>query len=173
MLKVISIFLFTVFIGCVSTKNTEKTTFWQSWNDVSIKEKIKKKPILIDIYTDWCVYCKVMDNTVYKSDSVVNYLQQYFYSYKLNAEKNDSVVWNNTLFNYNSRYQVHDFAVHLTKGNIAYPTTAIVDLDGNSFFETGALNLRQMEFLLRYFIEAHPYNISKENFSKIFKNRWK
>lgn len=173
MLKVISIFLFTVFVGCVSSKSSSKTKFWQSWNDVSIQEKIKKKPILIDIYTDWCVYCKVMDNTVYKNDSVINYIQQHFYSYKLNAEKNDTIVWNNTSFNYNSKYQVHDFAVHLSKGNIAYPTTVVIDIEENSFFETGVLKLKEMEFFLRYFIEAHPLNISKENYSKNFKNRWK
>jgi thioredoxin-related protein len=173
MVKVISIILLIILVGCSSVKNSSKNSYWQSWKQVVELNMNHEKPILIDIYTDWCVYCKVMDNTVYKNDSVIQYLKKHFYTYKLNAEKNDSVFWKNTFYQFNDRYRVHDFAVFLTKGNIAYPSTVVLNNDGTSFFEVGALKLKEMEFFLRYFVEAYPYNISKEDFTKKFKPRWK
>jgi len=113
-----------------------------------------------------------MDATTYRKDSVVTYLHQHFYRYKLNAEKNDSINWQQKVYRYNHRYNTHDFAVYLTKGNTVYPTTAIINKKGQPFYLSGALSVSEMEFLLRYMIEAEPFGISMEKYREQFTARW-
>lgn len=52
------------------------------------------KVILVDVYTDWCGWCKRMDKDVYADASVGAYLQQNFVIAKLNAESSTSHTFN-------------------------------------------------------------------------------
>src|SRR5204863_9306617 len=59
---------------------------WKSW-DAGIKESgSAKKPVLVDVYTDWCGWCKRMDRDVYSREDVRTYLQRHFVTVRLNAE---------------------------------------------------------------------------------------
>ena len=44
------------------------------------------RPILIDMYTSWCGWCKVMDKKTYTNENVVAYINKKFYAVKFNAE---------------------------------------------------------------------------------------
>ena len=114
-----------------------------------------------------------MDATTYKNDSVLNYLNSHFYRFKFNAETKDSIVWQNKVFNYNNRYECHDFAVYLTRGNIVYPTTVIITPDGQPFYQHGELKPDQMEMILKYFGEGYYKNGPMEEYAKTFVARWK
>jgi thiol:disulfide interchange protein len=50
------------------------------------KAKTKDLPVMIDIYTDWCGWCKKLDKDVYTNAQVVTLAKQ-FVSIKLNPEK--------------------------------------------------------------------------------------
>ena len=47
----------------------------------------QKKAVMIDFYTDWCVWCKVLDRSTYKNGDVGAYADEHFISIKINAEK--------------------------------------------------------------------------------------
>jgi thioredoxin-related protein len=42
--------------------------------------------LLVDVYTDWCGWCKKMDNETFTDPKVVEYINSKFYAVKLNAE---------------------------------------------------------------------------------------
>ncbi len=46
----------------------------------------QKKGIFIDVYTDWCHYCKVLDKTTFKNKRLVEILNNEFITLKVNAE---------------------------------------------------------------------------------------
>ncbi len=52
-----------------------------------------KKYAFVDVYTDWCGYCKVLESTTLKAKPVVAELDKHFVSIKFNAESDDQVTW--------------------------------------------------------------------------------
>jgi thioredoxin-related protein len=59
----------------------------QDWNKAVALSKAQHKPMFVDFYTDWCVWCKQMDKTTYKDKEVVDYVNANFIPVKVNAEK--------------------------------------------------------------------------------------
>jgi thioredoxin-related protein len=59
---------------------------WMSFNDGIAEAKETGKKVMIDVYTDWCGWCKKMDKETYANTGVVEYLNRYFVVIKLNAE---------------------------------------------------------------------------------------
>lgn len=52
------------------------------------------KKLLVDVYTDWCTWCKKMDADVYTAADVRAQIEKHFVPVKLNAESNESVEFN-------------------------------------------------------------------------------
>lgn len=48
--------------------------------------KAAQKYVLVDVYTDWCRWCKELDKTTYQDSNVVQLLNKSFVCVKLNAE---------------------------------------------------------------------------------------
>lgn len=53
--------------------------------------KKNPKPILIDIYTQWCGPCKMMTKNTFGDEKVAKYLNDNFYCVKFDAESFDTV----------------------------------------------------------------------------------
>ena len=68
---------------------------------------------------------------------------------------------------------MHDFALYLTRGSVAYPTTVIIVPNAPPFFIAGALKPKEMEMLLKFFGEADYRSQTIGAFSKTFKPQWK
>jgi thiol:disulfide interchange protein len=65
--------LFFLFISISSfrQKNAKEKLNWISLEEAELKMKTDPRPILIDLYTDWCGWCKVMDRKTYTSQDGV------------------------------------------------------------------------------------------------------
>lgn len=49
----------------------------------------KKKWVLIDVYTDWCHWCKRLDEDVYNEPKAAKFINASFICMKANAERGD------------------------------------------------------------------------------------
>jgi thioredoxin-related protein len=59
---------------------------WLEYGEALDRGKSENKHILIDFYTSWCGWCKVMDSKTYGDSAVAAYLTSNFVLTKINAE---------------------------------------------------------------------------------------
>ena len=63
---------------------------WLEYGEALEKAATEDKHIIIDFYTDWCGWCKVMDRKTYADPRVMKLLHEGFVIAKVNAESNKS-----------------------------------------------------------------------------------
>ncbi|WPP50018.1 thioredoxin family protein [Catalinimonas niigatensis] len=68
----------------------EKGINWVTIEEAQELSKEKPKKVIMDVYTDWCGWCKKMDKTTFADEEVVEYVNKHFYAVKFHAEKNES-----------------------------------------------------------------------------------
>ena len=75
-------------LGLLAGNVLAKDVNWETSYDTAVeKAKKDKKLIMIDIYTDWCGWCKKLDKDTYSDKDVQAMLAKDFVALKLNPEK--------------------------------------------------------------------------------------
>ncbi len=111
----------------------EKNVKWYTWEEaIELNKKVPKK-MFIDVYTDWCGWCKKMDKATFEHPDVSNYMNEHFYPVKLDAEMKREVIYNDHTFKFvqAGRRGVHELAVALLNNKMSYPSCVAMDEDVN------------------------------------------
>lgn len=170
--KVAGVIVWLLFFSGNVVQHT-KGPDWKSLPEAELAYKQQRRPVLVDLYTDWCGWCKVMDKKTYSNKNVISYLQEKFYTVKLNAEIKEPVFWSGKVYHFNPSYKTNDFALFVTQGRLAYPTTVIIPADGSSPQAIpGYMTPKEIEILLKYFGENRFGKISFEDYQKEFVPTW-
>lgn len=114
-------------ISCAgSKKETPKAAAgqvaWLGWDQAMTTAQEEGKFIVVDVYTDWCHWCKVMDDKTYADPAVAGLMKESFVAVKLNAERANTV-------NFKGRaYTEMDLARSFNVNG--FPTTMFLASDG-------------------------------------------
>lgn len=147
---------------------------WITLQEAEAKLKTEPRPILVDLYTDWCGWCKVMDRKTYTNQNLIKYLNQKFYAVRLNAESKTDIIWRGKTYRFNTAYKTNELALALTKGELAYPTTVILPVnESEPQAIAGMLEVKEMEMITRYFAENNYGTVSFDDYARKFKPSWK
>ncbi|MBP8765025.1 MAG: DUF255 domain-containing protein, partial [Ferruginibacter sp.] len=84
------------------------------------------RPILIDMYTSWCGWCKVMDKKTYTNENVVAYINKKFYAVKFNAESKATLSFLGKDYAYNKKEKIHELAKKLAGYELGFPSTILL-----------------------------------------------
>ncbi len=84
--------------------------------------KQEKKPLIVDFYTEWCGWCKVMDQKTYGESRVKTILAKSFVVAKYNPEKDGDVEFEG------KKLKATEFAKRMKVSG--YPTTALFSEEG-------------------------------------------
>lgn len=129
----LSNYIFLAFFLVFSTTiifSQEKVN-WMSFEEALTAHEIEPRKILIDMYTDWCGWCKRMDETTFGDESIARYINENFYPVKFNAESRNDIHFQGEKYSFvqkgNRGY--HEFAIKLSEqlGRLSFPTVVFLD----------------------------------------------
>lgn len=90
------IYLFTaaiIFSAAFNLKPEEKAKInWLTLEEAYQLNQENPRKIFVDVYTDWCGWCKKMDKDTFSDEKVAEYVNEHFYAVKLNAESQDKMI---------------------------------------------------------------------------------
>jgi thioredoxin-related protein len=145
---------------------------WLSIDEAAAKLQQEPKPVLIDLYTTWCGWCKQMDRKTYSNKQVGQYLTDKFYTVKLDAETHNTVNWQGKSYVFDPQYRCNMFAVYLAHGRLEFPTTIIIVPGYEPQAIPGYMEPKEMEMLLKYFGEGAYRSKSFDEYQKGFRGSW-
>lgn len=127
---VLCAFLFT---SCKSggeyPKSTDGSITWIDIDQAALLKNSEEKLYFIDVYTEWCGWCKVMDKETFTDPEVIKLMSEKFHMVKFDAEQTDLVNWEGQEYIYKSggRKGIHGLAPLLLNNRLSYPSFAILD----------------------------------------------
>ncbi len=136
MIKIISLVIAILALNMnVYSLGDEKAQInWISIEDAEKLVKQNPKKIFVDVYTDWCGWCKRMDANTFSHSYIIDYINKNFYAVKLNAEQEESITFRGVEYvneNSGQRRSSHNFAKALLQGRMSYPSVAFFDEELN------------------------------------------
>jgi len=159
----------------ISTAQTEAIR-WMSFTEAMEKSKTAPKKVFIDMYTDWCGWCKRMDVTTFADPNVAKYINDHFYAVKFNTEKEAPITINDSTYKVNPAYGrngTHELAVSLLQGKMSYPTFVFLDERFNILSPLpGYQKSDQIEPVLKYFGDNNHLKIAWLDYQKAFAPTW-
>ena len=130
-----------------------------TWDEVQVAMKKQPKKVWVDVYTDWCGWCKKMDKEVYTHEGVVKVLNKEFVAIKLNAESNAKLTFNGTMMTQSELAQ--------SLGVSSYPTTVFFTADAQLITTLpGYVPGEEFSKILTFIGEEHYEKMSYEEFRK-------
>jgi uncharacterized protein YyaL (SSP411 family) len=140
---------------------------WLTMEQAIKANKTNKKKFFIDVYTDWCGWCKRMDATTFSDPAVAAYINSNFHPVKFNAEQKEDFDFNGQTFKWQAggRNGVHMFAYALLDGNLGYPSYVYLTPEFERILVSpGFKEVPGMNKELKYVSENHYVNRSWEDF---------
>ena len=172
-IKRLAFFCCSIFILSYLKAQTEKDGLvtWLSIQEAQQKNKEVQKPFIIDIYTDWCGWCKHMMKTTYSNAGIANYINSNFYPVKFDAETKDTIEYNGKIYKPTSKEPKtpHELAIKFLGTSLSYPSTMFVT---NNFeynlLSQGFIEDKKIEPFLIFMVENAWRNSVYDEFSKHF-----
>ncbi len=121
---------------------------WISIEEAWARNSVTPKKIFIDVYTNWCGWCKRMDETTFRDPKIVDYINRQYYAVKMNAESKDPVTLSGQRYvnpNPEGRRSPHELAALLLQGQMSYPSYVFLNEKAEKlkvvkgYLQTGAM----------------------------------
>lgn len=167
-LRFIAIIL-TLAIACQLT-GQEKVK-WYTWEEGMTLQQETSKKVIVDLYTDWCGWCKKMDKATFQNPEIAKYMNKHYIAIKFNAEQKEDESYKGVLHKFmkSGRRGYHTLAAELTGGRLSYPT--VVFLDENSDLIQalpGFLDAKTFDPVIKYFALDYHHSMRWADFVRAY-----
>lgn len=167
--------VFGIFLTLNAQKNNEKVVWYSIEEAIELSARNPKK-IMIDVYTDWCGFCKRMEAETFSDARVARYINQNFYPVKFNSETRDTVYFQGQMFvnDGEGRRSPHQFSIALLSGQMSYPSVVYI----NEALELltvvpGFMTPERIEPILKFIGDDHYQTRSWDDFQSSFTGTFK
>ncbi len=151
---------------------------WMTLEEAVKAQAENPKKIIMDIYTDWCGPCKMLDKNTFHHPQVAEYINAHYYPVRFNAEGNDTITFKGKTYT-NPGYDParkgrRNSAHQLTRyfGVRGYPTIVFLDENADLLTPlTGYYQPKNLEIFLKLFATDDYKKIkTKEEWQKYQEN---
>lgn len=164
-------------LGMALSLTAQETIEWLSWEKALEKNKTEKRKIIVDVYTDWCGWCKKMDKLTFQNPVIAEYINDNYYAVKFNAEKKEEIEFNNKVYKYVSgfgRRGYHELANEIMNGRMSYPTVVFIDENQKVIQPIpGFQDTTTFEMIMIYFAENYYMSVPWQKFTRSFQTKYK
>lgn len=102
---------------------------WLSWEQAVAKMEKQPRKIMVDVYTDWCGWCKRMDATTMEDPAIIKIIGEQYYAVKMDGEGRKDITFKDRTYKFvaqgNRGY--HELPAELLSGKMSYPTLVFLD----------------------------------------------
>ncbi len=180
-LMVTAVMLSTAFMmgNTIEAPKDVETVRWYTFEEAVQLQKKEPKKIFIDVYTDWCGWCKKMDASTFNNPTVAAYLNDKYYPVKFNAEQREDVNFTDPKSNQeivfkfipSGRRGYHQLAATLLQNKLSYPTVVFLD-EGLNMIQPLAGYQKPDTFypIIEFFGDNHYKSMSWPEFQKVYKS---
>jgi uncharacterized protein YyaL (SSP411 family) len=147
---------------------------WLTWEEAVELNKKEHRKVFVDVYTDWCGWCKKMDKATFQQPHIAEYLNENYYPVKFNAEQRTDITLNEKVYKFvrSGRSGYHELAAEITFGKLSYPT--IVFMDENMKVIQPIMGYKDagvFEMIMTYFAEDHYKTTPWKKFTSVYSTR--
>lgn len=145
---------------------------WYSIEEAIALNNKEPRKLMIDVYTDWCGWCKQMDKNTFSNSIVATYLNTNYYPVKFNAEQKEDVNILNETFKYVPEGRgYHELAAALLNGQMSYPSVVFMNEQNQIFHvQKGYVEAPQFDRILRFIGDDAYKNSSYEDWNAQYKS---
>lgn len=159
-----------MFTAVATNKPVAEKVQWLTIEQAAEKMKQEPRKIMVDVYTDWCGWCKKMDKNTFTDPEVAAIINKHYYAVKLDAEGEKPITLKGHTFKFKPEYKAHELAVALLNGQMSFPTTVYLDEQMNMLTPVpGYLDAKSITPILRYFGEDHHKKMTWQEYEKVAK----
>lgn len=152
--------------------NAQTKINWLSIEEAYAKQKITPKKILIDVYTGWCGWCKVMDRETFTNSDVIKYVNQNYYAVKLDAESKKDIKIGPKVYKYDAANRSNEAAIALLQGQMSYPSIVYLDEAFNMIQPVpGYRNAKDFHQIITYFGGNYHKKEQYDNYKNLTYNK--
>lgn len=141
---------------------------WYTFEEAVELTQENPRKLFVDVYTDWCGWCKVMDKNTFSHEVVADYLNNNFYPVKLNAEQKEDIQVGEQTYKFvdQGKRGYHELAAALMNGKMSYPTVVFLDEKLQIIhIQPGYNKPKQFDEMARFFGENYYKNKSWEQYT--------
>jgi thioredoxin-related protein len=144
---------------------------WYTWEEAMEAMKSEKKKVFIDLYTDWCGWCKRMDKTTFTDPEVIKYMNANYYAVKLDGEEREDIQYGDHTFKYvpEGRRGYHELAAALLEGRMSYPSFVYMDEEIRKItvspgYKDAEMLMVELSFIADEHFKTTDFNTYKEQY---------
>jgi len=170
-----ALLFYLITINLFSQTENNGLVKWLTIKEAQEKNKLLAKPIILDIYTDWCGWCKHMMRTTYSNAGLAEYINANFYPVKFDAETKDTIEYDGKIYKPTSKAPKtpHELAIKFLGNSLSYPSTMFITNNYQfNLLTQGFLEDKKIEPILIFMVEnawqTTNFNEFNNHFSHTF-----